>query len=105
MIMSKNDTLRVLSAWMALTLAVLSVLSGCSPLYEARMFMQSPAGEKLVDHASAEVETGLNPAIEVYAIQGFGMRLLDVKSGARFGGAVTDDERPAANRPVALPVD
>jgi len=76
-----------------MALAGMLVLAGCgSPLYEARQFLQSEAGQKLVDkmEVSGELE---NPCVEVYGISGFGMRAIGVTTTARWSGEVSDDER------------
>jgi hypothetical protein len=78
-------------------------------MHYAERFFATEAGQKAVDRVKMNVTTGNNPAVEFYAITGFGARLLDVQSGASMSGEITPDERgfadgrvpPVANQPTA----
>lgn len=82
------------------------IATGCvSPITEALKWLDTPAGQKLVDKMEMTTEAD-NPAIEVYAITGFGIRALGVRTKGSVSGAVSDDERgfaPTTNRPVEVP--
>lgn len=76
--------------------AVLAATVGCiSPMYEVRKFLQSPAGQKVIDKVNVEAEAN-NPAIELYLINGMGVRAIGVSTKASAGGDVTEDERGPA---------